>query len=296
MSTKILKALNRIGFSAVNPARFMALLAASLFFSITPVYAQNTDGNPLKDDHCVFDQYEIQTAPKYPEYFTINPDSIKITIQEVTEEKDMSYLGPERADTGDTLVIIDQIVNIASKIWQIIKQNAPVSHINVKYASAVPEGITAWNQLAEWKKPKTYVYGFYAENIYGLTMVNVKYKVIYSYGGKYKGKGYYLTGVTVTPSVVNVGWGCRFSLGASVPDSTITNIGTATNPVAALQLKMTWKISTVTKDTTGTSVYYIQGDGYFEEIASPFTAKAAPRLEEFSSAQPLLRASEIVFD
>ncbi|MBI4802050.1 MAG: hypothetical protein HY796_05965 [Elusimicrobia bacterium] len=275
---------------------FKALLAASLFFFITPVYAQHSDENPLKDDKSDFDRYEIETAAKYPEYFTINPASIRITIEEVTEEKDWSYLGPEKASAGETLVIIDQIVNIASKIWQIIKQNAPVSHIDVKYASAVPEGITAWNQLTEWKKPKTYVYGFYAENIYGLTMVDVKYKVVYTYGGKYKGQGYYLTGVTVTPTVVDVGWGYRFSLGASVPDSTITNIGTATNPVAALQLKLTWKISTVMKDVTGTSVYYIQGDGYFEEIASPFTVKAAPKLEGVSSARPLLRVSEIVFD
>lgn len=281
MSTKILK----------------ALLAASLFFAISPACAQEKDQNPLKDDKATFDNYEIQTYFRYPDYYTINPASIKITVQEVTEEADLSYLPAPAPKAGEEnpLVIIDQIINIASKIWQIIKLNAPVSTIDVKYATAVPEGITAWNQLTEWKKPKTYIYGFYAENLYGLTMVDVKYKVIYTYGGKYKGKGYYLTGVTVTPTTVDVGWGYRFSLGASVPDSTITNIGTSANPVAALQLKLTWKISTVMKDTTGTSIYYIQGDGYFEEIASPF-AKVADAPKGIGEAGALRPASKVVFD
>lgn len=267
---------------------FQTLLASVLLFSFAPAYAQEKDDNPLKDEKIVFDNYEVQSYFRYPDYYTINPASIKITVQEVTEEADLSYLPTPSPKVGEEspLVIIDQIINIANKIWQIIKLNAPVSTINTKYASAVPEGITAWTQLSEWKKPKTYVYGFYAENLYGLTMVDVKYKVIYTYGGKYKGKGYYLTGVTVTPTVVDVGWGYRFSLGASVPDSTITNIGTSANPVAALQLKLMWKISTVMKDSTGTSIYYIQGDGYFEEIASPFAAKPAPKLEGFSAAAP----------
>lgn len=276
---------------------YKALLTASLLFSITAVYAQDKDSeNPLKDDRSNFDRYEVASSTTYPDYYTIDPASVKMTIQEVTEEKDFSYLGHQKADVGAGLVIIDQIVNIANKIWQIIAQNAPVSTIDTKYAAAVPEGITAWNQLSEWKKPKTYVYGFSATNLYGVTMVDVKYKVIYTYGGKYKGKGYYLTGVTVTPTTVDVGWGYRFSLGASVPDSTITNIGTSENPVAALQLKMTWKISTVMKDSTGTSIYYIQGDGYFEEIASPFAAKAAPKLEGYTSAQTLPLPSKVAFD
>ena len=167
---------------------FKALIAAALFFAITPVYAQDGNGDPLKDITFNFDNYEIQTYFRYPDYYTINPASIKVTMQEVTEETDLSYLPNLKAVDENPLVIIDQIINIANKIWQIIKLNEPVSTIDVKYASAVPAGITAWNQLSEWKKPKTYVYGFYAENVYGVTMVDVKYKVIYTYGGKYKGK------------------------------------------------------------------------------------------------------------
>ena len=258
-----------------------ALLVSTLFLSMTAVYAEE----PLQDDRAVFTKNEQDYAKTDPSYFTIKPSSIKITRQEVVEEKDFTYLG-EKKDVGGTLVIIDQIINIATKIWDKIKQHAPVVDIDTKYAAAVPQGITAWNQLSEWKKPKSYIYGFYAENLYGVTTIDVKYKVMFTSGGRYKGKGQYLTGVTVVPTVTNVAWGYRFSLAAQVPDSTIANVGTDADPIASLQLKSAWKISTVVKDSNGTSVYYIQGDGYFEEMASPF-AKKEVKMEDLKSAGPL---------
>ena len=259
-----------------------ALLAAGLFFSMAALYADE----PLDGDKTAFTKSELDGVRTDPAYFTINPASVKITRLEVTEENDFSSLGPVRDDSASSLVIIDQIVNTAARIWDIIKQNAPVVNLDTKYATAVPQGITAWNQLTEWKKPKTYIYGFYAENLYGATTIDVTYKVIFTAGGKYKGKGQYLTGVTVIPTTTNVSWGYRFSLAAQVPDSTIANVGTNKDPIASLQLKSAWKISTAIKESDGVSVYYIQGDGYFEEIASPFS-KNEVKMEDIKSAAPL---------
>lgn len=264
------------------------LLTVSLFSPITAVYAQEL----LKDDRPVFKTSEAEDARTDPDYHTINPASIKVTRVEVTEEKDFSYLGPERSD--DPLVILDQIINIFNKTWTIIKQNAPVVNINAKYAAAMPQGISGWNQLAEWKKPRTYLYSFYAENLYGVKTIDVTYKVVYTSGGRYKGKGLYLTGVTVIPTVADVSWGYRFSLAAAVADPTIANVGTEKDPVAAMQLKLGWKISTALKDVNGTSIYYIQGDGYFEEIASPF-AKEPVQIGDIVAAAPLTLDPAAVF-
>ena len=257
------------------------LLVSVMFFCVTAVYADA----PLQNDKAVFTRSETDSAKTDPGYFTINPASIKITRLEVTEEKDSAYIG-SKVGVGGSLVIIDQIINTATKIWDIIKQNAPVVNIDTKYATAMPQGITAWNQLTEWQKPKSYIYGFYAENLYGTKTIDVKYKVVFTAGGKYKGKGQYLTGVTVIPMTTDVLWGYRFSLAAQVPDSTIANVGTAKDPIASLQLKMAWKMATVIKESNGVSVYYIQGDGYFEEIASPFATKAV-KIEDIKSAAPL---------
>ncbi|MBI4656876.1 MAG: hypothetical protein HY746_09060 [Elusimicrobia bacterium] len=229
-----------------------------------------------------FSKSELEFARKYPDYFTLNPESIKVTLYEVVEEKDTSYIKEPKEDPKDQdpFVIIDQIINIASKIWAIVEKNKPVVDIDTKYATAVPEGISAWTQLSEWKKPKTYIYGFYAENLYGSVMIDLKYKVTFTYGGKYKGKGLYLTGVTVVPTTVSVGWGYRLGISAFAPDSTIANVGTHESPVASMQLKLTWKISTPIKEQNGTSVYYIEGNGYFEEIASPFKEEADAEKKE----------------
>jgi len=266
-----------------------ALLTASLFFSVTAIYAQEL----LKDDRPVFKTSEIEDARIDPDYHTINPASIKITRVEIKEEKDFSYLGPVKAGESP-LVIIDQIINIFTKVWTIIQQNAPVVNIDTKYAAAMPQGIVGWNQLAGWSRPKAYLYSFYAENLYGVKTIDVSYKVMYTAGGRYKGKGLYLTGVTVVPTVVDVAWGYRFSLAAAVADSTIANVGTEADPIASMQMKLGWKISTALKDSNGTSVYYLEGNGYYQEIASPF-AKEPVKVEDVKSAAPLMLDPAKVF-
>ncbi len=257
------------------------LLVSALFLPMAVLYA----GEPL-NNRATFTKSEASYARTDPDYFTINPASIKITRLETNEEKDLTYLGPVKADVGGALVIIDQIINIATKVWDIVKQNAPVVEIDTKYATAVPQGITAWNQLSEWNKPNSYLYGFYAENLYGAKIADIKYRVVFTAGGKYNGKGLYLTGVTVIPTATNVAWGYRFSLSAQVPDSTIANVGTEADPIASLQLNSAWKIHTPVKESNGTSVYYIQGDGYFKEIASPFPRNTV-KIEDIRSAAPL---------
>ena len=272
---------------------FAAVLSLSLVF-IPFLFAQGSgDEDKTQFSAPTFTKAEINYSKHDPAYFTLNPDSIKITRREVKEEADMSYVKMDETSNGrdGVLVTIDNIINIDSKIWTIISNNAPVVNIDTKYAVAYPQGITSAAQLAQWSRPKSYVYGFYAENLFGMKMIDVEYKATYAYGGSYKGAGKFLTAVTVVPTMVNVGWGYRFSMNASVPDSTVTNVGTGTNPVAAMQLKLLWKIATVLKESDGTSVYYVQGDGYFEEIASPF-AKTI-QIGDINSARPLLEGKKI---
>ncbi|HAT71497.1 MAG TPA: hypothetical protein DCS63_01615 [Elusimicrobia bacterium] len=242
----------------------------------------------------VFSKHEANASRRNPGYFTINPRSIRITLIETRKEPDMNYVRLQETppkDTPSNLVLLDSMDNIASKTWQIVLANAPVANIDTKYATAYPLGIASASQLARWSGPKTYSYGFYAENIYGAVMIDCKYKVSYSYGGAYKGKGKYLTGVTIIPTVTSVGWGYKLYMSASVPDSTIANVGTDINPIAAMQLKLIWKMATAIKEVDGTSVYYVQGDGYFKEIASPW--KQSPDVAGIKAASPLLEPEKV---
>jgi len=218
-----------------------------------------------------FDKEVIETAKRDPEFYTLK-EGVKVKIKEVVEEDiklpDSTKVPNKGID--NTLVTIEKIVNIASKFWDMIVDNKPVVNLDTKYAVALPMGVSSPSELDGWSKPKSYIVSFYFENLYGIDVISVSYKITYVYGGKYKGKGKYLAAVWAIPQSVDVWWGFRFSMQAYVPDSTIVNVGTAKDPVAAMQLKVSWSASSVLKEYDGTAVYYIQGDGYFEEIASPF--------------------------
>jgi len=270
-----------------------ALLAVLLCFP-TLAAAQDLQIAPTPENSPEFTRQEKDLAKTYPAYFEINPASVKVTLLEVKEEPSMDYVRLQEQppkDVAGIVVTIEKIVNIASKIWDIVKENRPVTNIETKYATAYPEGVTSATQLASWSRPKTYVYGFYAENLYGSVMIDCKYKFSYTYNGAYKGKGKYLTGVAIIPEVAQVGWGYKFYMSAAVPDSTIANVGTDSDPVAAMQMKLTWKMSTVLKEVTGTSVYYVEGSGYFDEIASPW--KKGKEAADVKAAAPLLDPARV---
>lgn len=280
----------KVYLSSFSAVLLAALLCLPVVSSAQELIIRNTP-----EDSADYTEQERAIAKAYPEHFTINPDSIRVTLLEVREEPGMDYVRlQEQApkDLASIVVSIEKIVNIASKVWEIVQANKPVVNIDTKYATAYPYGVTSATQLASWSRPKTYVYGFYAENLYGSVMIDCKYKFSYTYNGAYKGKGKFLTGVAIIPEVAKVGWGYSFDMSAAVPDSTIANVGTDADPVAAMQMKLTWKMSTVLKVVTGTSVYYVEGSGYFSEIASPWK-KEAKKIQDLDSAALLAAPAEV---
>lgn len=238
------------------------------------------------DEKPYFTQDEVSAAKYDPLRFTIDPASVKVELMSHTPAV------VTEAPKGAIGTIVD-IINIASKIWGIIKQNAPVVDVETKYAAAVPRGATAPNQLCEWKGPETYEYKFHAKNLYGMETVAVSYKVLFAYGGKWENKGNYLTGVTVVPGSIKVSWGYKLSMSAFVADTTIINTGTYENPMAAMQLKLSSKIASVLKEWNGESVYLISGDGKLKEIVSPFPQPVAAPVPPIQPAPPIFNPATV---
>lgn len=278
-----------------NLSSFSAVFLAAFAFTVASAPAQELIERASNPNSPEFTKYEKDNSRVDPDYYTIKKDSIKVSLVSVADEQVINYVQlqeNEPKDLASALVNIDSIVNIASKVWAIVAANAPVVNINTKYATAYPQGVTSAAQMAGWSRPKSYTYSFYAENLYGMTMIDCTYKMSFTYGGSYKGKGKFLTGVAVIPSKVTAGWGYKFYMNAAVPDSTIANVGTDTDPVAAMQMKLSWTMQTVLKEVDGASIYYVEGNGYFEEIASPFTKKGK-QIEEVKSAAPLLTPEKL---
>ncbi len=259
-----------------------------------------------------FTKAEIKAAEENPDFYRIDVKSVRITeIKEAPKpDKEVNTGGGypsypynnnnnnnwgqpwndpwnNNNNNEDPLVVIDKIINLAEKIFTIIERNKPVVDINVNYANAVPQGITHWTQLQNWKRPKTRQYVLSTKNFYGVEVIRVKYQVTWTYGGDFQGKGKFLTGVTVEPLAVKALWGYKCSIVAEVPDSTIVNVGTSTEPVAGMQVNLKWKIATVLKETNGKHVYFVQGDGFFQEIGDPF--KKPINIKEIESAKPLIK-------
>ncbi len=178
-----------------------------------------------------------------------------------------------------TVAAIDAIVNLADKIWGIIEKNQPVVNITTNYANAVPYGTSHWSQLQGWTKPEVKKYSFSMNNLYGAEVVKVDYQVHYTYNGNFQGKGKFLTGVTIEPINVVTAWGYKVSLVSEVPDSTIANVGTHEDPIAAMQLQLRWTVHTAVKDISSKAIYYVRGDGIMQEIGSPFDRAAQIRNE-----------------
>lgn len=190
--------------------------------------------------------------------------------------------GEQMNNASQVVGLIDQIVNLVDKIFGIIAKNQPVVNINVNYANAVPYGVSHWTQLQGWKTPAVRRYAFYAKNLYGMKVVDVEYQVHYTYGGNLNGKGKFLTGVTVEPIKVNTSWGYTVDMTAEVPDSTIANVGTAENPIAAMQVQLRYSIHTIIKDVQERQIYYVRGDGQFKSLTATksIDQKIAPASKE----------------
>jgi len=211
-------------------------------------------------------------------------DESSIIIEEVADKAaptatTPSLMGNSQSTPLDPNLILgtlDRIVNLVDKVWTLIQKNQPVTSSKVNYANAVPAGITHWTQLQGWSKPSVKRYEFSAKGLTGIKTVKVVYQVHWTHGGNYQGKGKYLTGVSVEPIKVSVPWGYSVDLSAAVPDSTVANVGTSEDPVASMQVQLTWRIATAFKVVEEKAVYYLQGDGYIQEIGTPFArGKAA---------------------
>ena len=221
-----------------------------------------------------FHPEEVKAAQQDPKKYTLDESTIKITALGPTVSPTAIKSPAGGGGIGDVLPVLDQIINTGQKIWKIIADNHPVVDVKTQYATALPKGLTGWQDMAGWQQPKGTIYQLTANNAYGMKMINVRYQVLRTYGGSYNGTGKYLTAVTVEPLLVEVGWGYHFSMDASAPDSSIVNVGTSQNPVAGMMATLGWHISTSIKDSQGHGLYFLQGDGAFREVGGPFSNQA----------------------
>lgn len=186
---------------------------------------------------------------------------------------------PADAPPQDPLPALERIVNVAKQVIELIdtvkERLRPIVDVRTDYATALPSGITNWDQLSGWKPPQGTAYELKAVNGFGTEVVKVRYNVLRMHGGSYKGRGLYLTAVTVEPVQMHVAAGYDLKFWAQVPPSSVINAGSTESPLAGMLMTVRWRIHTPLKDAQGAGLYYLQGDGLFQEVGGPFKKKYA---------------------
>ena len=226
--------------------------------SMGPVRAQ--DARPG------FTEDEMEAARLDPRAFEIDPLRVRLVhIGRVAY--DGSWPGPEPRPGGNIPVDPGTIINIGKEMWRIIEANRPVVDIKQSYATALPGGTTHWDQLAGWGAPVGDVYELEAGNLWGWTVIKVRFQVLRASGGNWQGVGKYLTTVTTEPQLVDVFWGYRFFMEGVVPKETVLNAGSAQEPVGALTHALRWRIGTAIKEMRGSHVS--PAGTVFRQIGSP---------------------------
>jgi hypothetical protein len=215
-----------------------------------------------------FGSFAAELSPEMKAYYTVGSSELTLIEDQVYDSK-WVIPGLERnaADAvvapkspiAEAEVILDQIVNLGKKIWSIVEANKPVVSFKNQTASALPKGVESWLDLDSWDNARAQTYRLVYKNLYGMTVVEFAYRIVYVAGGSYQGKGKYLAQITVYPETVDVAWGYKFSAEASIP--TLLNHGTREAPVAGAEINVDWVIETPLKYSRNTTSYAVRGDG-----------------------------------
>ncbi|PRP89834.1 hypothetical protein PROFUN_00176 [Planoprotostelium fungivorum] len=156
-------------------------------------------------------------------------------------------------------VDINQVINIAKQVWNIIQKGETVLNTTFDYATAVPKGIKEWTELEHWTEPVTGAYSVWVENLFKHKIVEINYTVVATPNGQYQGKGQYLTNIGIIPTYVHSMWG--LILTASTNTHGLVNVGSHESPIAAIQVDLNWIVDWRIKKFTKTEAYYVRGDG-----------------------------------
>lgn len=168
---------------------------------------------------------------------------------------------------GEVIAIARGIVALGEEIYALVDKGRPVMKTSYAPISVLPtKGDKAVSilDMEGWQMPSKRTYEIIYKNLYGMEVVKYRYSVIFSYGGKYNGKGAYITGAQIVPVSVSVSWGYSFS--ATMKLASLQNYGTVVDPVAGVTMSMEYTVETIMKASLETDSYLVTGKGAFKAL------------------------------
>lgn len=200
-------------------------------------------------------------------YFTIK----EVTVRELTEsvwEKEDKPLAQTTKEVGDVVMLIDKIIAVGKKIWDIVSAGRPVVQTNMDLVISVlpqtaKEG-SAFFDMEGWDVPESKDFLVEFKNGFNGTVVSFTYTVFYQGGGTFNGAGRYLTGVNISATNVNVSWGFDFDAKSALV--AISNHGSKENPEAGATLQVQYTVKNWLKHITATETVHVMGRGEIRKL------------------------------
>lgn len=226
---------------------------------------------PVDNQHLTFsldsvkiEKIQLLEDDKTPTDFT--PDNTKkINLNNFNFQQFAGGGAGAAAAGNDPIAIANGMLVLGSKIWKFIEANQPVVNAEGAYAHIVPAEVQSWEELENWSRPISAVYRANYKNLYGITVVDLAFRVTFTPRGTYNGKGKYIANLTVLPETLDVAWGYTVDAGAKIYE--VVNRGSAEDPVAAAQLSVGWKVKTVVKSSTVNNSLFVEGDGTLTDLS-----------------------------
>ncbi len=191
----------------------------------------------------------------------------KVEVQEVElDEFDKAAITLNDIDTtlGQVISVTDKFITLGSKVWKIIVANKP--SLTTKFASPIsilPKNVKdedSFGMMAGWSEPIIKKYVINLKNFYGMTVVSFSYAILMQAGGTDEsGKGKYITGLTVIPSGIYVGWGWTFNASSELIN--VANKGTIQNPIASANIAIDYSATTVLNELKSRLVFHVDANG-----------------------------------
>lgn len=200
-------------------------------------------------------------------------DIVSKEVEEVEPDYDVVYENlleqkSKAASVGEIFMTVDKFIALGQKIWKIVEAGKPVSTSSfAKSVSIIPnleDPNATFSSMSNWKMPMAKSFKVTYKNGFGSEVISFIYTVVFQYGGKYEGKGSYLTGLLVTASNINVSWGFNFNASSEVVS--IANQGSLEDPVASAMIKVNYKASSVLRSIDENDIFYINGEGMLQRM------------------------------
>lgn len=233
------------------------IILVSLLLS-TQIFAKQLD----------FEQKSLE-RPVEKAFVDTNYNTIsEVSIEEVRGVEFLDSLNTVNTGIQQVIKITDSLIALGKKIWPLIEAGRPVINTNfADYITVIPNvgGDTdIFGDLYGWSAPVSKKYKVNYKNLYGVSVASFTFSVNAQYGGEYDGKGAYLSGVTIVPNNISVAWGYDFDAESTMIN--ITNRGSKNDPIAAVNLEVSYVVKTVLKETRVKTQFHVAGNGEIIQI------------------------------